>query len=408
MKKISDAVEKQKNEIIALTKQLINIPTVNPPGLNYRCFVDFLEKQCKWVGLTTNRYIVRGHELKALGINKGSSRINLVGRWRTKSKKTLHINAHYDVVPASKNWNVDPFCASVKQGKLFGRGSEDMKANIACIIFAIYVLKKLNIKPSVNIEVSFTPDEETGGASGLAYLLKKKIVKADYAIGEGYADDYVAVGNKGMLWVEFEILGKSSHASTPYQGRNSFGDMLKVTAELNKLHKSLARRKTKYGTKDARNAFSTMVIGGLVRGGEKINMVPDSTIFSIDRRLIPEETIACAKKEIKQIVAKLRRKDRKLRLRMKTLIEEEAVVSKKNDKLMGAFSEAVRLVLNKRLKTAIMPGGTDLRFFAQRGVPCLGYSVKGAQRAHADNEFVYCNSIVETVKIFAYVISHLN
>ncbi|MDD5747042.1 MAG: M20/M25/M40 family metallo-hydrolase, partial [Candidatus Omnitrophica bacterium] len=207
MNEINAYIDKHGQQVIALTKALVDIPTVNPPGQRYEQLVDLLESRCKAVGLETRRYVVPRREWKKLGIHGGSSRINLVARWNAGRKKTLHINGHYDVVPATASWTTDPFKAVVRDGKLFGRGSEDMKANIACALSAVAALKKLQIMPAVNVELSFTPDEETGGEAGLAYLVKKNLVKADYALGEGCEGDYVAIGNKGMLWLEVEVCG---------------------------------------------------------------------------------------------------------------------------------------------------------------------------------------------------------
>ena len=128
MKTILNAVQREKNNIVKLAKKLIDIPTVNPPGLNYEEFVDFLEQECQKSGLKTQRYTVAQTALKKFGISGGSKRINLIARWNRKSNKTLHINSHYDVVPATGNWQTNPFQAVVNNGKLFGRGSEDMKA----------------------------------------------------------------------------------------------------------------------------------------------------------------------------------------------------------------------------------------------------------------------------------------
>ncbi|MBI4844979.1 MAG: ArgE/DapE family deacylase [Candidatus Omnitrophica bacterium] len=407
MQQIIDGIDKQKSNIIRLAEQLVNIPTINPPGINYVRIIDFLEKECKKAGLLTKRYQVPAVELRKMGVSEGDSRISLVARWNNNSNKTLHINAHYDVVPATAHWKTDPFKAVVKAGKLFGRGSEDMKANIACMIYAVAVLKQLKITPPLNLELSFTPDEETGGRPGLAYLLKKGFVKADYALGEGCDGDYVAVGNKGMLWFEVEVYGKSVHASIPQRGENAFDNMLAVVEQLKKLHKVLKARKTRFNTRDKADAYSTMVIGGKAVGGKKINIVPDRFLFSIDRRLNPEENIRGAKKEIERIVALAKKKNKKLKIKVTIATQDEPVISPRDEHFNEVFSCAVSKVLNKKIKTAIMPGGNDLRFFVQRGVPSLGYSVRGRERAHADDEFVFCRSIIETTKIFALVMANL-
>ncbi|MBM3253496.1 MAG: hypothetical protein FJZ16_04515, partial [Candidatus Omnitrophica bacterium] len=102
--KIFRFIDANKKYVIELTKRLVSIPTVNPPGENYERIVDLLEKTCEEIGLKTKRIRVPDNKLKKYGISKGSKRISLVARWDVGSKKTLHINGHYDVVPSTENW----------------------------------------------------------------------------------------------------------------------------------------------------------------------------------------------------------------------------------------------------------------------------------------------------------------
>ncbi len=110
-----------------------------------------------------------------------------------------------------------------------------MKGNIASVLFALKALKDCGIKPKINIQLSFTPDEETGGRTGLGYLVEKGLVKADYAMSEGCSGNYISIGNKGVLWAEIEVIGKSAHGSMPHKGVNSFERMNMLVSELQKL-----------------------------------------------------------------------------------------------------------------------------------------------------------------------------
>ena len=134
---IFDYIEKKKNKLIALTKELVAVQTVNPPGLNYEKIVNILEDYCKALGLKTKRVITPKSELKRYGVKGGSDRINLIANWDIGAKNKLHINGHYDVVPAMSSWRTNPFKCVVKNNRIYGRGTEDMKANITAVLIAI-------------------------------------------------------------------------------------------------------------------------------------------------------------------------------------------------------------------------------------------------------------------------------
>jgi len=235
-----------KRYVINLVSRLIEIPTINPPGENYEKMTDLLELECRKLSLVTRKYITPKSILDKYNVSGGSKRVNLVADLNAGCKKVLHINSHYDVVPATDKWKRDPFKAVVRGNRIYGRGSEDMKGNIASVLFALKALKDLRIKPKINIQLSFTPDEEIGGRTGLGYLVGKGLVKADYAMSEGYSGNYISMGNKGVLWAEVEVIGKSAHGSMPYKGVNSFERMNMFANELEKLKNKVSKRKTRY------------------------------------------------------------------------------------------------------------------------------------------------------------------
>ena len=180
-------------------------------------------------------------------------------------------------MPAADKWETDPFKAIVNGNKVYGRGSEDMKGTIASVLFALKALKGCGIKLKINIQLSFTPDEEIGGRTGLGYLVNQGLVRADYAMSEGYSGDYISIGNKGILWAEVEVIGKSAHSSMPYKGVNSFDRMNMLVTELEKLKNRISKRKTRYDMQDTISKGPSFVMGGFLQGGVKINVVPGIT-----------------------------------------------------------------------------------------------------------------------------------
>ncbi|NQV03925.1 MAG: M20 family metallopeptidase [Candidatus Omnitrophica bacterium] len=396
-----------KSDLVSLVSQLVEIPTVNPPGEHYEKMVGFLEKRCKRIGLKTKRFLTPRSVLEKSGVKNGSKRISLVADWKTSSKKTLHMASHYDVVPATDKWRTPPFKAIVRGNRIYGRGSEDMKGNIACVLSALESMKKCGVRPKVNLQVSFTPDEEIGGATGLGYLIKKNLVKADYAITEGHSGFYVSMGNKGVLWAEVMVEGKASHASLPHKGINAFERAAELVMEFKKLKKKLSRRKTSYHMIDDVSRSPSFVMGGLVEGGAKPNILPGRVLFSIDRRLIPEEDAFHAAKEIKGVIKRFNARYKDSKVHVKFITKQNPSISLRDEEFFRATSESIRSVIGKKATFTIMSGATDIRYFMRRGVPSLGYGAKGGESWHSDDEFVYIDSLVDTVKVYVLLMSGL-
>jgi succinyl-diaminopimelate desuccinylase len=400
-------LEKNKKYAVGLVSRLIEIPTINPPGENYEEMTRFLEKECKKLGLFTKKYVTPKNELDKYGVKGGSKRIGLVADLDVGARKTFHINSHYDVVPTTDKWLTDPFKAVVESNRIYGRGSEDMKGNIAAVLFALKAMKDCGVKPKINIQLSFTPDEEIGGRTGLGYLVKKGFVKADYAMSEGCTGNYISMGNKGVLWSEIDVIGRSAHGSMPYKGVNSFERMCLLVNELEKLKSKILKRKTRHNMKDAISKSPSFVMGGLLEGGVKVNVVPGLTRFSIDRRLIPEEDIETAKKEIKDVIEKFNAKYKDSKVSVKFVSQEGAAISKKDSAFFKIAGDAIKSATGKKANFSIMSGATDMRYFMWKGVSALGYSASGGEKWHGDNEFVYIKSLVDTAHIFALIMSRL-
>jgi len=407
VEKIISYLKKNKKYAIDLLVRMIEIPTVNPPGENYEEMVWFLEKECRKLRLSTKKYVTPKNVLNKFGAVSGSKRISLIADLNAGEEKTLHINSHYDVVPATDKWKTDPFKAVVRGDRIYGRGSEDMKGNIASVLFALKTLRDCGIKPKINIQLSFTPDEEIGGRTGLGYLVDKGLVKADYAMSEGYSGNYISTGNKGVLWVEIEVIGKSAHGSMPYKGVNSFEKMNALINELEELKIKVLKRKSRHDMRDMLSKNPSFVMGGFLEGGGKVNVIPGVTKFSIDRRLIPEENIKHAKKEIEDVLRKFNNKHKDSKVNIKFISQEEPAISKQDRIFFKIAADAVKIVTGKKANFSVMPGATDMRYFMWKGIPALGYSASGGEEWHSDNEFVYIHSLVDTANVFALIMSNL-
>ena len=152
-----------------------------------------------------------------------------------------------------------------------------------------------------------------------------------------------------------------------------------------------------------------MVLGGIIRGGKAINVVPDRSVFTIDRRILPEETLTQVKKELRDTVNNpVPGNRRSIKARLNIITAEGPVVVSPDKEICRAAKEAVRKVRRKPAYLALTGGVTDMRYLINKGIPSVGYGVSGKERSHADDEFIYVNSLVETSKIIAALIMGLN
>ena len=291
---------KDNQEVLCrLLQELVRIPTVNPPGENYTEMVTLLEAKCKTLGMKTKVVKVPKRRADQVISNSASHpRLNLIARWDVGAKKTVHFNAHYDVVPIAGEWRFgDPFSGKIEGDWLYGRGANDMKDSIAALLFAIQTIQECSLKPLFNIECSFTCDEETGGQLGAGYIVQKGLVKADYVVNcEGGAEMNIGNGHNGVLWLEIEVQGKAAHASHPDRGINAFEKTAELVSALQRIKRDLKSANRTFMLPDGTERFPTMNIGGTFHGtkGDKVNTVPAHLTFSIDRRVTPNEKLELA------------------------------------------------------------------------------------------------------------------
>ena len=164
------AVEARRGELIALTQDLIRLPTLNPPGDNYLEICEYLAARLKKNGFATELIRARG----AVGESDKYPRWNMVARIEgAHSGQCVHFNSHTDVVEVGRNWTYDPFGGALHDGKIYGRGSCDMKGGLAASIIAAEAFLEVCPDFAGAIEISATADEESGGLGGVAYLAEK-------------------------------------------------------------------------------------------------------------------------------------------------------------------------------------------------------------------------------------------
>jgi succinyl-diaminopimelate desuccinylase len=400
-----DYIDRRSNDLVDNLRTLVGFPTVNPPGQDYDAITRYLTAQLNEAGLVARRYAIpQAVARRALPEDQWAyPRFNVLGKKRAAgAKKTLHFNAHYDVVPVSGKWrHGDPFSGAVEGGWVYGRGTSDMKGSMASLLLALRALAATGTPSKMNVEVSFTADEETDSFLGSGWLVKKAPINPDYAVVmEGGEAGRVCCGHNGVVWLEVEVHGRAAHGSEPEHGINALEKMSALVVALEEYKRKLARRI--FVTPDGRRMQPTINVGGVFSSGPggKINTVPNEARFSIDRRVLAVEDHAKAERELRAFLTRAARAIPQCRITVTKVSESFACFSKPTHPFFAAMAGSVTRV--RRAKTAfnVSTGFNDMHFFAHHlKIPTLGYG-PGGENYHAIDERASVRDLVNTAKIY--------
>lgn len=397
-------LERHQSAIGRHLLEMVQIPTVNPPGQCYQEMVDWLAKRCQALGMQVAVHRVPDHMIREAGIPIEYPRLNLVARAATEASSTVHFNAHYDVVPAGPGWRSgDPFRGTPGIDVICGRGAGDMKGSIAALLAAIEALRESRRRPAFGVECSFTADEETGGELGAGYLVNQGLLHADCAVVcEGASGTKVACGHNGVLWLEVHVEGRSAHASSPERGINAFEGMAEMVTRLKDYKGVLAQTSRRYRDFTGQVRNPTVSVGGAFGGdGQTVNTVPGEAWFTIDRRLVPGERLPQVEREMRQAVAAAADTATDVRCRIRRVMRLAPCVIDPEHELPRAFARSVRAVRRRPVGHRVSTGFSDLHHFVVAGkMAGIGYGVE-AQRAHGTNERVRLRDIVQVARVYA-------
>ena len=402
-------------DLLALLRRLVALPTVNPPGDRYDAITRLLAAELKAAGLAVRRprvpdALVRRHLPRD---QWDKPRWNVIGQLAAprprgaKSAagrpKTLHFNAHYDVVPVSGEWrHGDAFSGKVENGWIHGRGTADMKGSIASLILALRALHATRTAPALDIEVSFTADEETDSALGAGWVVEHGGIRPDYAIVmEGGEGRVIGCGHNGVVWLEVTVHGRAAHGSTPERGVNALEHMARLVNALGEHASEIGARE--FVAPDGKKRRPTLNLGGVFSSGAggKINTVPALARFSIDRRVIPTETAAQAERELRAFLAAAARAIPKCRITVEKVSENHPSYASPEHPFAKALARHVARERRCKPVFGCSTGFNDMQFFSQvLKIPTLGYG-PGGEACHAVDERAAVKELLASARIYS-------
>jgi acetylornithine deacetylase/succinyl-diaminopimelate desuccinylase family protein len=351
-----------QKELLNLLKELVKIDTCYPPGSS-KDFGNFVVSYLKDSGL----------EVKSFGVNE--EKINIVASNYKDLKKSIVFNSHIDTVrPILSEWKSDPYGLKIEKDYSYGLGAVNCKGSAAVHLYLAKNFKRMFPDIRENVVFTFVTDEENLGPDGTEYLRKSKIIQPHTLILGAPTNNNFVIEERGVFWVEVNVLGKTSHAGEPHKGRNSIEKSAKI---INELSSKFKKELKQY---DVGTHKSTINIG-IVSGGENVNVVPSKTDIMIDRRITHKEDVKKAFAEIKNFILRIDKS-----AKIKFLTGTNPFKSNKSNIYLKELSNSKEVITGKKPRFLSSIGVSDGRYFADDDVNIINIGPGTGSEGHKSNE----------------------
>jgi succinyl-diaminopimelate desuccinylase len=401
-KRLQAAVEQLRPEAVELMQKLISINSVGPqnngPGETEKA--NFIRDYLRKCGMTDFKdYPAPDHTV--VGGLRPNFSATISGQTR---QRTLWIITHTDIVPPGDltKWHSDPYQAVVKDGRIYGRGSEDNHQGIVSAIIAARAFLQSGIKPYSDLNLIFVADEETGSKSGLVYLLAQHpdLFRRDDLIiipDAGEADGrLIEVAEKSIMWIKFKTTGKQVHASTPDQGINAFRAAGHLQVQLEGLARLFPRRDKVFNP--SRSTFEPTKKEANV---PNINTIPGEDVFYLDCRVLPDYQIKDVSAAIRQIADKIEKKFRvKIEIGYEQA-EQAAPATSVAAPIVGLLKSGISKVYKRQARPQGIGGGTVAAILRRRGFPVAVWGTMD-EVGHQPDEYCIIENMINDAKVFVW------
>lgn len=375
-----------RDAMVELTRDLVAIPSENPPGARYPETIELLVARLRALGFEETRVV-------------GECVTSFVGR----GTRTMYFSGHYDVVPAQRP---DQFTPTLHRATIVGRGTSDMKGGLAAMVYAARALAEAGALRHGRIGLVFVPDEETAGPRGSRDLAARGLLGAD-GIGMLTPEPTGGVvwnANRGAITLRVTARGKPAHVGHQYDGVNAFEGMLAAAQSLLALKREVEARATGYRISPEAARRSILMLGGRTEGGTNFNVVPDACSFTVDRRINPEEELEVERRRLLDAVDRARGA---ATLDVEVLQEGSPSATDEDGPLGRALARRIAEVTGRPARFEMCPGLLEIRFYAERGVPALAYGPGLLTVSHGPSEFVPIDRLVECAQVYALTAADL-
>lgn len=378
-----------QKEVVELTQNLVRIPSHKDVENREKEVAEYIYRFCRENGLEAELVNVDGERKNVYVYARGNG-----------SGRTLLFNGHTDTVPPYK-MIIDPFKAEIKDGYIWGRGTNDMKGAIACMLMSVLAIKRSKIKLPGDIIVAAVIGEEEK-SEGTEAFVKSGIMADGAIVGEPSNYEY-AIGHRGLEWLEFVFRGKVAHGGVPDEGVNAISKASKFIQKVEEqLYPKLKGRYNEYMGPSVMNI-------GRIEGGTQPSTVADYCSLKIDRRYVVGETVDSVISEYQQIIDEIKDADSSfdakiVRMESNLMNEFDHIYHYTNP--AEAIVKNVEKALNNHLGKSPMitrkRGWTDAATLSYYGkIPTVITGPGNLSYSHTKDERIPVHDLVDYVKIYA-------
>jgi succinyl-diaminopimelate desuccinylase len=413
--RVLDAVDAATDELIDFTVAMTRVPTVNPPGDAYEECAHVIGQRLRACDFEVEYLAAEGSAEHTVRY----PRVNVVGLRRGRAPRPLvHLNGHFDVVPAGAGWTVDPFGGEVRDGRIYGRGTSDMKAGIAAAVYAAEAIRRAGIELNGSVEISGTVDEESGGFAGMAWLAKHGRLGPDRTdaviITEPTDADGIMLGHRGVYWFEVTTRGAVAHGCMPFFGVSAIEHMGVILERFRRdLQPAIAARTTAAPVDPEGARHGTLNINGIA-GGQPVDGIQTPCVADLcravfDRRFLAEEGFEATRAEIVGLLERAAAETPRLAYELRDLMVVHPVRTPDDATVVASLERTIRDVIGRPARLTASPGTYDQKHVDRiAGVPnCVAYGPGVLHLAHQPDEYCTVKDLVNATKVLALSILEL-
>lgn len=368
-------IEDAKDEMIRFCSEMVKIPSETPPS-DTKQMADYVYEYVKGIEGAETSWYMKEDPVKNLVVRIDSG----------KPGKRLIFNGHLDTYPVGDQslWSDSPWSGAVKDGFIWGRGSSDMKGGIACFVTAVKVLASHRELWNGEIVLTLAGDEEAMSDRGTQYLLDQ----VEEASGDAMicadvgAPDSLRFGQKGLLWIRLDAVGKSAHGAHLHKGISAINRLVEAVRRINeevpqlevhmpeKVREAILKgaeiSEKGAGPGETEVLQKVTVNFGTIQGGLSPNLVPASASAEADIRIPAGVTIDAIKEKIEEILKEIEGVD------YTVMRAYEANWSDPDDILFQIVKEKSEEVLKKEVVVTFRVGASDARLYRlSKNIPTI-------------------------------------